>query len=98
VHTTPGHDTAEYYETDVLGAIEVTSLARRTDVRKIIFASSISVYGPGEETKHESSPLAPTSAYGASKVLAERIHQSWLSESTDRRPDHSSTGRRIRRR
>lgn len=85
VHKTPGHPTHEYYETNVLGALEVTNFAKRKGVNEIIFTSSISVYGPSEETKTESSPKAPTSAYGWSKSLAERIHQSWLNEDEGRR-------------
>lgn len=83
VHKTPGHPTQAYYETNVLGALEVSKFARQKKVRHIIFTSSISVYGPGEETKTEKSPLAPTSAYGWSKLMAERIHLSWLEESDE---------------
>jgi len=85
VHTTPGPADHEYYETNVLGASEVVALARRQKVDEIVFTSSISVYGPGEETKSEESPLAPVSHYGRSKMLAERIHRAWFEECPDRR-------------
>lgn len=78
VHTTPGHPSHEYYETNVSGANEVCEFAERYGVKEIVFTSSISVYGPDEEQKDESTELTPNSAYGYSKMLAERIHQSWL--------------------
>ncbi|WP_312947822.1 NAD(P)-dependent oxidoreductase [Agrobacterium sp.] len=85
VHTTPGHPTHEYYETNILGATEVTAFARRFGINEITFTSSISVYGPSEETKRETSEPAPESAYGRSKLMAERIQRSWADENEQRR-------------
>lgn len=85
VHTTPGHPTHEYYETNIRGATEITAFARRRGVRTLMFTSSISVYGPGEETKTETSEPKPESAYGWSKWLAEGIHRSWADEDAQRR-------------
>ena len=81
VHTTPGHDPWEYYDTNVRGALEVTRFARRHSVPQILFTSSISVYGPDERPKSEVSPPNPQSDYGKSKLMAEQIHDSWAAES-----------------
>jgi len=85
IHTTPGYEEHEYYETNILGAEEINAFARRHNIEQIVFTSSISVYGPGEETKSESSRLSPSSAYGWSKYLAERIHKGWFEESETRK-------------
>lgn len=81
VHRTPGHQDHEYYDTNVSGALNVTDWALRTDVARIVFTSSISVYGPGEAKMDEQSDLNPVSAYGRSKFLAEQVHQRWLESS-----------------
>jgi len=78
VHTTPGHPFWEYYDTNINGAIEITRWASACGVNEIVFTSSISVYGPSEETKTEETSPKPESAYGYSKLMAERIHRIWF--------------------
>lgn len=85
VHTTPGHLPYEYFETNVSGAVEITALASRLGVKEIVFTSSISVYGPGEDTKNEETAPRPESAYGRSKLLAERVHRRWLEQDSANR-------------
>lgn len=85
VHRTPGHPTHEYYETNVLGAINITDFARRIDCGELVFISSIAVYGPDEERKTETTTPRPTSAYGWSKLLAEAVHRAWRAERNERR-------------
>ncbi|WP_062205866.1 NAD(P)-dependent oxidoreductase [Aureimonas sp. AU12] len=85
VHRTPGHEPHEYYETNVGGAIEVCDFARRTGIPAILFTSSIAVYGPGEDLKSETTPPTPTSDYGRSKLLAERVHREWQASDAARR-------------
>jgi nucleoside-diphosphate-sugar epimerase len=80
VHTTPGHEFWEYYDTNVLGATSLVDFSRRHNVNDIVFTSSISVYGPGEEMKTEETPPAPESAYGWSKLMAEKIFENWYSD------------------
>jgi nucleoside-diphosphate-sugar epimerase len=85
VHITPGYEDWEYYWTNVLGATHVADYARRQKVQKIVFTSSISVYGSTEDVKDEDSALAPESAYGCSKICAEKIHKQWQAERPEER-------------
>ncbi len=85
VHTTPGHLPSEYYDANVLGAVEITRFARRHHTVQVVFISSISVYGPDETAKDEATSPTPVSDYGRSKRMAEMIHEDWLAEAGDRK-------------
>ncbi|ADZ71465.1 NAD-dependent epimerase/dehydratase family protein [Polymorphum gilvum] len=77
VHRTPGHDTHEYYETNVTGAVNICAYAAQAGAGRLLFTSSIAVYGPEETAKSEATEPTPKSAYGWSKLLGERVHQRW---------------------
>jgi nucleoside-diphosphate-sugar epimerase len=77
VHREPGHEDHEYFECNLLGAENICNWADQIGCNKIIFSSSIAPYGPSEEVKDERSIPIPTSAYGSSKLVAEKIHQIW---------------------
>lgn len=77
VHREPGHEDYEYYECNLLGAENVCRWAERVGCNKMIFTSSIAPYGPSEEVRDERSIPVPTTAYGSSKLAAEKIHQIW---------------------
>jgi nucleoside-diphosphate-sugar epimerase len=85
IHTTPGHPDWQYFDTNILGAVEICRFASATGSVNIVFTSSISVYGPTEDPLDETAKLVPTSAYGRSKAAAERIHALWQSEDPNRR-------------
>lgn len=78
VHREPGHEDKEYYETNLLGAENICAWASCIGCNRIIFTSSISPYGPSDVLKDETSLPVPTTAYGGSKLVAEKIHQAWL--------------------
>jgi GlcNAc-P-P-Und epimerase len=78
VHTSPGHPAHEYFETNILGARNVCAFAEAVGVERIVFTSSISVYGPGEDEKNENSIQMPAIPYGSSKAIAEYIHREWF--------------------
>lgn len=80
IHREPGHEPAEYYETNLLGAKNVCTWASDIDCKKIIFTSSIAPYGPSELPRDEKSLPVPATAYGGSKLAAEKIHEIWQAE------------------
>ncbi|RME57184.1 NAD(P)-dependent oxidoreductase [Candidatus Parcubacteria bacterium] len=77
IHREPGYEPHEYFETNILGAENVCNWAERVGCKQIIFTSSIAPYGPSESPKTEESIPCPETAYGASKLVAEKIHLAW---------------------
>lgn len=77
VHREPGHKPREYFETNLAGAENVCAWASAAGCRRIVFTSSISPYGPSEEIRDERSVPVPETAYGSSKLAAEKIHLAW---------------------
>ncbi len=84
VHTSPGHEPHEYFEANILGAENITAFAEEIEVKKIVFTSSIAVYGPGEDKKNERSVPMPAIPYGSSKIIAEYIHRRWYENAENR--------------
>jgi GlcNAc-P-P-Und epimerase len=85
IHREPGHDIREYFETNLLGAENVCKFAEKIGCENIIFTSSISPYGVSESVKDESSTPIPLTAYGSSKLVAEKIHQIWHAKDINNR-------------
>jgi len=65
-------DPATTHDVNVGGTFNVLLAARDAKVRRIVFASSSSVYGQCKVLpQHEDLPLAPISPYGATKAIGE---------------------------
>ena len=66
------------WEVNVLASQQLAERAVREGVKKIIYASSGSVYGIKEELKvTEDLPLVPISTYNKTKMVAERVFLSY---------------------
>lgn len=85
VHRTPGHEDHEYFETNILGAENVTAFAEKYGIRRIVFTSSIAPYGAAEDEKFETTLPTPNTAYGISKLVAEKIHMIWQAKDASNR-------------
>ena len=53
------------------GTAQVVDAVEQSDVKKFVFASSVSVYGSSENKVSENTPLNPKTYYGISKMRAE---------------------------
>lgn len=80
IHREPGHKYQEYYETNICGAENICSWATNQSINTILFTSSISPYEVSNDVKYESTTPKPNSAYGNSKLIAEKIHEIWQKE------------------
>ena len=85
VHRTPGHPDHAYFETNIRGAENVCDFAEKYGIRKIVFTSSIAPYGAAEQLKEEDTLPTPNTAYGISKLVAEKIHLAWQYGGADRK-------------
>jgi GlcNAc-P-P-Und epimerase len=73
-----------YREINVEGASAVCSVARETGVQKIVFTSSVAVYGFHPAPVDEKGPFIPFNEYGKTKLEAEGIYRAWAREDSKR--------------
>lgn len=66
-----------YYETNVEGARNVCEVASKNDIKKIIFTSSVAVYGFAPIGTGENGVINPFNDYGKSKWEAEKVYRDW---------------------
>jgi len=81
VPQTSNDDSSYDVETNVIGTLKFLDLARKAQIKKIIFASSGgTVYGiPQEIPIKENHPTDPTSSYGITKLTIEKyLHLYWV--------------------
>jgi nucleoside-diphosphate-sugar epimerase len=73
-----GHD--EYFDTNEEGTAIICKVASRHDIRKIVFFSSVAVYGTCEQISTEHMEPRPDNPYGASKLAGEKVLEKWAAE------------------
>ena len=74
----------KYYENNVLGTLSMIKAMQLTNVKRLIFSSSASVYGnPQYLPIDESHPISPISPYGRTKSLIELMLKDLASSEKD---------------
>lgn len=76
--------TSLYYDVNVGGARNVVSAAGTCDVDRIVFTSTVAVYGLEAGEADERTPTAPFNDYGRSKLQSEQVFQEWAASDSNR--------------
>ena len=75
----------KYDEVNVLGAKNVCNAARKYHINRIIFTSSVAVYGFAKPNTDENGEINYFNDYGRTKFLAEEIYREWFEEDSENR-------------
>lgn len=70
---------------NVEGARNVCDYCRAAGVNRIVFTSSVAVYGFAPEGTDETGALNPFNDYGRTKMEAEAVYREWLAEDPSKR-------------
>jgi GlcNAc-P-P-Und epimerase len=73
-----------YEDVNVGGARAVVEAATRLGVHRIVFTSTVAVYGLDKLEPDEETPLEPFNEYGRTKVAAEQVLRGWADAKRDR--------------
>ena len=77
VHRDDVRDKSEYYNTNVNGTKNVAKICTDLGIKKIIFTSTVAVYGFAEPGTGEEGKINTFNEYGRSKYLAEELLRNW---------------------
>lgn len=72
--------TSLYYDTNVEGMKNVLYAMEKNGINRIVFFSSVAIYGLNKNNPDESFPSDPFNHYGKSKWQAEQVLQQWNKE------------------
>jgi GlcNAc-P-P-Und epimerase len=77
VHRDDVRDKSEYYHTNVDGAENIAQVCSEKGIKRIVFTSSVAIYGFAEPGTDESGAINPFNDYGQSKWQAEEKLREW---------------------
>jgi len=74
---------SEYYEVNGKGTANVIKAADANNIKRIIFTSTVALYGLNVGTPTEENPVKPFNDYGKSKLEAEQHLKKWSTDNAD---------------
>ena len=75
--------TSLYYDVNVQGMRNVLIAMERNQVKRLIFTSSVAIYGLDKDNPDETFPADPFNHYGISKWQAEQVLEEWNNTHSD---------------
>ena len=85
VHRDDVTDPDEYYSTNVEGARVLCQVCEEKGINRIVFTSSVAVYGFAPPGTGEEGAVNPFNEYGRTKALAEDVYREWREKDPDNR-------------
>ena len=85
VHRDDVTDPDEYYSTNVEGARVLCEVCEEKGINKIVFTSSVAVYGFAPPGTGEEGGINPFNEYGRTKALAEDVYREWREKDPENR-------------
>ncbi len=76
---------SRYDDVNIQGSLNVCEAARKHGIKKIVFTSSVAIYGFAPANTDESGEPNYFNDYGRTKYLAEQIYKEWQSEDPQNR-------------
>lgn len=74
-----------YWEVNVEGAKNVCKVAEEKGINKLIFTSSVAVYGFAPPGADETAACSPFNDYGKTKLEAEKVYKEWQARDPEKR-------------
>ncbi|MEK9767778.1 MAG: NAD-dependent epimerase/dehydratase family protein [Betaproteobacteria bacterium] len=85
VHRDDIRPLSRYDDVNVQGSVNVCEVARKHGINKIIFTSSVAIYGFASADTDESGEPNYFNDYGRTKYLAEKVYEEWHAEDPENR-------------
>jgi nucleoside-diphosphate-sugar epimerase len=76
-----------YHQVNVIGAHHTCDAAERLHIERLVFTSTVAVYGLPENEVDETAPVRPFNDYSRTKLAAEQVFRAWA----ERAPGRSLT-------
>lgn len=85
IHRDDVYPRSRYDDVNVKGSVNICETARKYNINKIIFTSSVAIYGFAPPNTDESGKPNYFNDYGRTKYLAEQVYMDWHAEDPENR-------------